>query len=231
MWAMIIMKTFVYIDGYNLYYGLLRRSPFKWIDVVDLVTNIIMIQDPSSEVHHVRYFTAPVLGRFATNGTGAVNSQRQYHRALREINGQRIEIIEGYHTVEKSRAIKLNQPIDKSDLVEIWRFEEKQTDVNIALTMYRDATLNETFQQVLVSSDSDLELPLKLISGDFDNTLGLIIPRPQPSPDKRSRPVNKSLSNHTSWTRRYITTHECANSVMPDVIPTRKKPIRKPLYW
>lgn len=52
-------------------------------------------------------------------------------------------------------------PIDKTDRVNVWKFEEKQTDVNIALHMYRDAIKQHYTQQVLVSNDSDLELALK----------------------------------------------------------------------
>jgi hypothetical protein len=34
-------QTMVYIDGFNLYYGMLRRSPYKWLDVVKLFTDPI----------------------------------------------------------------------------------------------------------------------------------------------------------------------------------------------
>jgi len=30
------VKTIVYVDGYNLYYGLLRKSPHKWLDLFAL---------------------------------------------------------------------------------------------------------------------------------------------------------------------------------------------------
>ena len=34
------MKTTLYIDGFNLYYGVLKGSPYKWLDVVKLFTHI-----------------------------------------------------------------------------------------------------------------------------------------------------------------------------------------------
>jgi hypothetical protein len=34
------MQTTVYIDGYNLYYGALRGTPYKWLDVVRLFETI-----------------------------------------------------------------------------------------------------------------------------------------------------------------------------------------------
>ena len=30
------LRTRVYIDGYNLYYGCLRKTAFKWLDVLAL---------------------------------------------------------------------------------------------------------------------------------------------------------------------------------------------------
>ena len=30
------MRTRVYVDGFNLYYGALRGTPYKWIDLVKL---------------------------------------------------------------------------------------------------------------------------------------------------------------------------------------------------
>ena len=50
-------KTIAYIDGYNLYYGLLKGTKFKWLDMVKLVRELLR---PDHELVKVRYFTAPV---------------------------------------------------------------------------------------------------------------------------------------------------------------------------
>lgn len=124
------------------------------------------------------------------------------------------------------------KPIDKDDRVEVWKFEEKQTDVNIALHMYRDAIRETCTQQILVSNDSDLELPLKLVSEDKPEIdLGLIIPREKPSSTGKSRPPNKRLSQYVDWTRNYILDQECQDSQLNDRIATNRKPILKPEYW
>ena len=34
------MRTIAYVDGYNLYHGRLKHTPFKWLDLVGLVTSI-----------------------------------------------------------------------------------------------------------------------------------------------------------------------------------------------
>ena len=35
------MRTFVYVDGFNLYYGALKGTPFKWLDPVALLNRIL----------------------------------------------------------------------------------------------------------------------------------------------------------------------------------------------
>jgi hypothetical protein len=32
-WVMPLLDTHVYIDGFNLYYGLLKGKPYKWLDL------------------------------------------------------------------------------------------------------------------------------------------------------------------------------------------------------
>ena len=36
-----IMRTRVYVDGFNLYYGSLKDTPFKWLNFVDLAHKIL----------------------------------------------------------------------------------------------------------------------------------------------------------------------------------------------
>jgi len=226
------MDTIIYIDGYNLFYGRLRHTPFKWLDSVKLFQSILKTQAPSTQIIKVKYFTSRVKSRFASHGQESTQAQESYHRALKYLYGDIIEIVYGYHTVEMGFPPVYKKPIDKDDRVEVWRFEEKQTDVNIALHMYRDAVSERCTQQVLVSNDSDLELPLKLIREDKPQiALGLIIPRAKPLNTKKSRPPNKKLSQSTHWTRSYILDSECQNAQLADKIATHKKPILKPTYW
>ena len=62
-------KTAVYIDGYNLYYGHLRGTAFKWLDVVALFDNLLIQRDQNERLCRAHLFTAPALANFATNGS------------------------------------------------------------------------------------------------------------------------------------------------------------------
>lgn len=60
--AEIRMRTIVYIDGYNLFYSLLTKTSFKWLDLNRLFSQVVRPIEPSSEIARTKYFTAPVLG-------------------------------------------------------------------------------------------------------------------------------------------------------------------------
>ena len=77
------MRTAFFIDGYNLFYGLLAGTPFKWLDLPALLTYITKIQNPASETAQVNYFTSPVLPPLATRGKESAEAQDVYIRALK----------------------------------------------------------------------------------------------------------------------------------------------------
>ena len=55
------MKTIAYIDGGNLYHGLLRRCPrYKWLDLAALVRSLL---SKEHDLVSVKYFTALPNGR------------------------------------------------------------------------------------------------------------------------------------------------------------------------
>lgn len=224
------MKTTLYIDGFNLYYGTVKGTPYKWLDVVKLLSGICHTQNPHSEIVAVKYFTAPVKGSIATHGMQAVQSQNAYLKALRTLYPNVIEIIEGYFVLEEAGLPRYQKPLIKTDRVQVWKLEEKKTDVHLAIQMYRDACKG-TEQQVLVSNDSDLVPALEAIKTDYPSiTLGIVIPRLKRI-GGAIRPSNVELERLADWTRHYILEEELADSQLPAFIPTKKKPIYKPSYW
>jgi hypothetical protein len=68
------LRTRVYIDGYNLYYGSLKNTAHKWLDVRALVERILPSVCMNGTDFHssaefrtpaIKYFTAPILTSFA----------------------------------------------------------------------------------------------------------------------------------------------------------------------
>ncbi|EIJ42967.1 Protein of unknown function DUF88 [Beggiatoa alba B18LD] len=223
------MKTIIYIDGYNLYYGCLKDSLDKWLDIKILFFDkIVKVQDNSSQLLKIKFFTAPVKASVASHGNKACTSQSTYHNALKKCYPDIVEITNGYYSLEKATPLEYIKPPNKSHRVTTWKLEEKQTDVNIAIAAYRDATKSDVEQLVFVSNDTDLVPALAAIQEDYPHKIiGVIIPVRDNSP----RLGNKQFSQYVKWTRNYITDKELSDSHLPNTIPTNKKPIKKPDYW
>ncbi|MFW7526157.1 NYN domain-containing protein [Vibrio ostreicida] len=222
------MKTIVYVDGFNFYYGLLRHSPYKWLDLVKLFEQeLLPMHDPNIELIKVKLFTAPVLTKFATNKAQAQNSQDRYWRAMQTLHPDRFELIKGHYQAAYQNAIEYLSPPDKQKRVGIWKLEEKLTDVQMALDLYRDAVREECEQVVIASNDSDMEPAAKLIKTDTNIPVGIILPR---LPNDQ-RPTSKHLRDITDWNINAVTHDQLETCLLPDKIPTCKKPIAKPDYW
>lgn len=230
-------KTAVYIDGYNLYYGRLRGTPYKWLDVVALFEALLKEQDPNASLEVVKLFTAPALARFATHAAASVEAQQTYHRALQAKHGTRFELVQGAHSFDKDGTLLPTfvpgQPYNRQVRSRVWKLEEKKTDVNLAMAMYRDAAKGKYGQFVLCSNDSDAEPVLQALREDFAQLqIGLVTPVPPPSPGKGSpRGVSTSLAQHADWVRRYLPDSELDNAQLPPQVPTHKKPVRRPAHW
>jgi hypothetical protein len=59
--AFVPVKTSIYIDGFNLYYGSFKENPLcKWLDLHALFTRILK---PHHEINCINYFTANISAR------------------------------------------------------------------------------------------------------------------------------------------------------------------------
>lgn len=230
-------RTAAYIDGYNLYYGRLRGTPFKWLDVVQLFDTPRARRDQNESLERVHLFTAHALATFASNGAASVEAQSAYHRALKSRNGERFEAIYGKHSFDKNGtllpAFVTGQAYDRTNRTRVWKLEEKKTDVNLALRMYRDACGNLYDRIILVSNDSDAEPALEAIRQDFPHIMiGVVMPIRPPTPGTAvHRRASGSLANMAHWTVADLSDEQLGLAQLPDKVPTNKKPILKPGHW
>lgn len=72
-------KTYVYIDGFNFYYGCIRDSPYRWLDLLKFAQSML----PKNDVVRVKYFTAIV--KPSVKDPSKVDRQRTFLRALATI--------------------------------------------------------------------------------------------------------------------------------------------------
>ncbi|MVF14812.1 NYN domain-containing protein [Ketobacter sp. MCCC 1A13808] len=224
------MKTIVYVDGYNLYFSRLKHTPYKWLDLFTLFQQYILRpQNPASELLCVKYYTADIKAKFASHGQAASQAQQQYHRALQSPRTAPVEIIKGYYSESKATPMRYKKPPDKGDKVEAWKLEEKQTDVNLALDIYRDAIRGHAEQLVVCTNDTDIVPALKRVREDAsERTIGVVFPH---YPTLEQRSPSTDLKNLANWVRHHINDTELAGAQFPDRVPTLKKPVDKPKYW
>lgn len=230
------MKTRIYIDGYNLYYGCLKRTPYKWLDLCKLFYNHIL--PSSSHLPYtyndlsIKYFTADIVEKAAMS-EDSLKDQRTYHQALQfSAQETQFEIIKGYYAINQTRAFRVDKsdpkkPPNECEYVDVWKLEEKQTDVNIAVESLFDVMTDDSLEQVVfVTNDTDLSSVLVKIQSLNKVKIGLVIP----TTDSVRMP-NEKLDKFADWTRRNILEEELKASQLPRTIEGGRKPAIKPIGW
>lgn len=160
------MIVHVYIDGFNLYYGALKNTPNKWLNVEKLC-NLLF---PNASIVKIKYFTAQVKIRPNDIDLDKPVRQQIYLRALRTLPN--LEVIEGHfltHIVTMKNATS-------SGFTKVIKTEEKGTDVNIATHLVNDAH-NKVFEMaVVISNDSDLVEPVRIVTSELQMIVIVVSP-------------------------------------------------------
>lgn len=160
-------KSVVYIDGYNLYYGAVRGTAWKWLDIQAYF--IRLRQD--DDIQAIKYFTALVEGDKA-----ARLRQETFLDALRTL--PLVKVFPGRY---KRKNVRCGTGCGY--LGDRWFHipEEKQTDVSIGVEMVDDAYQNVCERLIVVSGDSDLLPALRMVKRRFPNkTLHVYVPASDP---------------------------------------------------
>lgn len=226
------MRTNVYIDGFNLYYGCLKRAPYKWLDLERFCDALL----PKNTVQRIIYCTAKVLPR--PHDPDQPLRQLTYLRALATLPRVTIEFGTFLTSVTRAPLVQsdpqtsswlmvANQPalkVDRRGRVQtdwILKTEEKGSDVNLAAHVLRDAYRGDCDCAVIVSNDSDLLTPLRMAKADKGIVLGLVPPRPKGSAEL------KRLSDFVIHPRQ----HHFLNAQFPNQLRDRHGVITKPASW
>ncbi|GLO50402.1 hypothetical protein PPUN110474_18020 [Pseudomonas putida] len=115
------LRTRIYIDGYNFYYGCLRGTPYKWLDLLPLfekhILPSILVTDSHGQIRasrllespSIKYFTAKIIESVARAGD-SVSSQARYHTALRKLHDGRGEYRPDQVCALEARAHQFRRP-------------------------------------------------------------------------------------------------------------------------
>ena len=149
-------RVAVYIDGFNLYYGMKSKGwqRYYWLDLRLLSNHLLRSYQ---ELELVRYFTAKVV--YLDRHPEQQRNQHTYLEALETLPG--LEIHYGYF-LEKKRSCWNCGRVDST-------YEEKMTDVNIAVQLLSDAQDDVFDTAIVMSADSDLAGPVKSLRSRYSD--------------------------------------------------------------
>lgn len=208
------MRTNVYVDGFNLYYGCLKRSPYRWLDLAALCRYILQ---PHHVIHRIRYFTALVTPR--PTDLQAPQRQQAYIRALGTLPNLSVHYGKFLQGI---KSMPLAHPVPGAPLlVEVINTEEKGSDVNLATAMLVDALDQDCEAMILISNDSDLVLPVQIVRIRFGLVVGVLNPH---------RKATWPLRDAATFVRP-IRTSALAACQFPATLTDAQGTIVKPAGW
>jgi uncharacterized LabA/DUF88 family protein len=207
-------RTIVYVDGFNLYYGRLKGTTDKWLDLGALCANLL----PNNDIQTIKYFTARVRPR---SDNPDVHLQRQvYLAALKTIPN--LSIHEGHFLESAVRMRLANPPAGGPNTVVVLKTEEKGSDVALASHLIGDGYEGLYDVAIVVSNDSDLVPPIEIVRNRLGRVVGVLNPHRNPS---------AALQRAASFYRP-LRAGVVAASQFPDTITASDgAQLSKPLRW
>lgn len=207
------MRTIIYVDALNLYYGALKQTSYKWLDLHALFKVVLQSHH---DIRQIKYFTT----RVSSTPSDPSKAQRQdtYLRAL----DQYIPNAEMHfgHFSRHVQRLPLMQPVENQRLAEVVRTEEKGSDVNLSVHLLNDCWLNAYDCAVVVTNDSDIAEALRLVKQRPHKLVGLVNPQ-------KGR-ASHQLRQHADFVRS-IFPRALRQSQLPDPIPGTN--LTKPARW
>ena len=203
-------RVIAYIDGFNLYFGL-RSSGFRrfyWLDLPRLARSLLKEDQDLVWTH---YFTTRI--RVAKGNSSDAKRQTDYLDVLATLDS--LSIHYGHY---------LPKPLECRSCKQTWTaFEEKMTDVNIAVQLLADAYDNKFDVALLLSADSDLTTPVGFVRERFPGKT-VVVAQP---PGRNSLHLCRIASH--SFT---IGEAKFRQSQLPESVATASGfVIQRPNYW
>ena len=211
--AFSLLNTFVYVDGFNLYYGAVRGTPYQWLDIDAMCRRLL----PKHTVVRIKYFTARVSAR--PDDPHQPTRQQTLLRALATI--PHLDIIYGHFLTNQVMMPLAGCPPGRQRYVKVIKTEEKGSDVNIATHLLHDGYRGLYQAAVLITNDSDLMEPVRIVRRELRKIVGILNPHGHAS---------RVLQREASFMKP-IRKGALAASQFPAVLRDRWGEIRKPAVW
>jgi uncharacterized LabA/DUF88 family protein len=222
--VIVMSRTIVYIDGLNLYYQALKWSANKWINLEALASAVL---PPTCDIRQINYYVADVSGRVDPD---APRRQQALLRALKSTpivavhkgNFLYSEIWTGLVYPFEFRPlpiISIHWPRPTVGMVH--KTEEKGSDVNLGAHLVRDAFQGKFDTAAILTNDTDLKEPLRIVVEEVGLPVILLTPINNPA---RSL-VN--LATEVRHIRPYLGPSQFPN---PVILPNGQQVYRPPSW-
>ena len=207
------MRTNVYVDGFNLYYGAVKGTPYKWLDI----RKCCELAFPRNVIHEVHYCTAR-SSRICPGTRTEAPGQQTFIRAL-EATG--VEVHYGSFLSSVVRMPLAHPPPQGPRMVEVIRTEEKGSDVALGALLVAHGYQGRYEAAIVISNDSDLVLPIRIVREELSLPVGLLNPH---------RRFSVELSKVASF-KKQVRKGVLAAAQLPERITDARGTITKPNAW
>lgn len=208
-----------YFDGFSFYNGLTKPTNLKWCNLLKLCE----LMFPTKNIVKVKIFAAnskPLL-----DDPKAPDRQLIYFNALETVPKIRVY---RYTYSPQWRYLPLYSELKKKKLVkaQVFSYQEKGADVNMAIHIIRDAALDLYDSAIVFTNDLDFEETIKMARHEFGRRVYVVTTNLE-GIRKPSMPLITASTNNY-----FVTTKLLVDSQFPDPIKVKgKNPIRKPKSW
>jgi len=199
-------RVAIYIDGFNFYHAIMRDRnlrPYRWVDFDALGRSILSSKESLERVY---FFTAFYPGR--------PDKEARHKVFLRAQRTKQVEVVLG--------TFRRKEKYCKSCKITSIGYEEKESDVNIAVHVVRDAFRDVYDTAMLLSNDSDLIPAIRAVKEDFPNkTVKMLFP-----PGGASNSLKLEADSYMRLKLKHVRDNQFPNS-----IAAGNATIEKPREW
>ncbi|MDH6650201.1 UNVERIFIED_ORG: hypothetical protein M2312_004872 [Rhizobium esperanzae] len=199
-------RAAMYVDGFNLYYTLaaFKANHYKWLDLWKLGQRVA--QDRTHDLVSVTYCTA-----YRNGDLEAKNRHQTYVAALESVG---VECVFGHYITTSTDPCRTCGTVDDT-------FNEKQSDINLALSVFADAMDDKFDWAYLVSADSDQTATAKFLKSHFPEKKLITVAPP-------GQEVSSNIANIAAGKRK-LNEIDISSCLFPPIIMREgRNPIRCP---
>jgi len=202
-------RTVFFIDGFNVYHALQKDRhyhKYKWLNYEALPKALV---SKDNQIVNIFYFTA------YTEWDAAKKARHQSYVKALQLNG--IKTIFGKFKL-RDKTCTVCKKTYKT-------FEEKQTDVNIAIALFNSALRDEFDTAMLMTGDSDLVPAVEAVKIAFPaKQIGLVIPI-----GRSAEELKNACDFHIKMKEKHLRTCQLPDEIALDA--TKNITLKRPASW